>query len=266
MHAGVHVRRTDAHEGDPLPCRDLPDPVERRERGVAVEQDDGRAAEQTREQGCSRRPSSSSRRRTADRPGRSSACRVSVFNCSSTTPPWPCTMPLGTPVVPEEKSTQSGWLKSTSSAVHGRWARDDLDPVVRAAPRSCSRAAGSPTQTISRRSRQAVTTSRSTSPRSTDRPLYWYAAVASRTTGLQLLEPRDDRARTELRRDHRPHRTHRGRGQEADDGLAPVGQHGRRPGHPAARRHLAGSRPAPHLCSQLRPAERRAGCRPRRYR
>ena len=50
--------------------------------------------------------------------GPHSEWRVRVLNCSRTTPPCPWTMPLGIPVVPEEKSTQSGSLKSTSSAVH----------------------------------------------------------------------------------------------------------------------------------------------------
>src|SRR5205085_2642128 len=51
-------------------------------------------------------------------PGRRSECRPRVFRCSRTTPPWLCTMPLGTPVVPEENSTQSGWSNGTGSAVH----------------------------------------------------------------------------------------------------------------------------------------------------
>ena len=38
-----------------------------------------------------------------------------VLRYSSTTPPCPCTMPLGTPVVPDEYSTQSGWSNGTGS-------------------------------------------------------------------------------------------------------------------------------------------------------
>jgi hypothetical protein len=35
------------------------------------------------------------------------------------TPPCPCTMPLGSPVVPEEKTIHKGWPKSTGSGVSG---------------------------------------------------------------------------------------------------------------------------------------------------
>ena len=35
-------------------------------------------------------------------PGRTSRCSADCLCCSSTTPPWPCTIPLGSPVVPDE--------------------------------------------------------------------------------------------------------------------------------------------------------------------
>jgi hypothetical protein len=41
--------------------------------------------------------------------------RPSAFRCSTTMPPWLCTMPLGKPVVPEENSTHRGVENSTCS-------------------------------------------------------------------------------------------------------------------------------------------------------
>ena len=40
-----------------------------------------------------------------------------AFKCSSTTPPCPCMMPFGSPVVPEENRIHSGWSKSTGTGV-----------------------------------------------------------------------------------------------------------------------------------------------------
>ncbi len=37
----------------------------------------------------------------------------SAFSCSRSIPPWPWTMGFGRPVVPDVKSTQSGWSKGT---------------------------------------------------------------------------------------------------------------------------------------------------------
>src|SRR3982750_2324814 len=51
-------------------------------------------------------------------PGHRSECRPRVLRCWSTTPPWRWTMPLGTPVVPEENRTHSGWSNGSGSAVH----------------------------------------------------------------------------------------------------------------------------------------------------
>ena len=41
-----------------------------------------------------------------------SLCRP-PFRPSSRTPPWPCTIAFGRPVVPDEKSTTSGWSNGT---------------------------------------------------------------------------------------------------------------------------------------------------------
>ena len=37
-----------------------------------------------------------------------SDCSDTALRCSSSTPPWPCMMPLGSPVVPDEYRTHSG--------------------------------------------------------------------------------------------------------------------------------------------------------------
>ena len=42
-------------------------------------------------------------------PGRRSTCSRCSFRCSSSVPPAPWTMPLGAPVVPDEKRVNSGW-------------------------------------------------------------------------------------------------------------------------------------------------------------
>ena len=44
-------------------------------------------------------------------PGRMSRCSDSAGRMETTVPPWLWTIPLGVPVVPEEKSTHSGWSK-----------------------------------------------------------------------------------------------------------------------------------------------------------
>src|SRR6185437_12254301 len=43
-------------------------------------------------------------------------CSPSCLSISTRMPPWLCTSPLGTPVVPDENSTHSGWPKSTARA------------------------------------------------------------------------------------------------------------------------------------------------------
>ena len=48
-------------------------------------------------------------------PGRVSRWKACNLRCSSRIPPWPCTMAFGSPVVPEENSTYSGWSKGTRS-------------------------------------------------------------------------------------------------------------------------------------------------------
>src|SRR5919108_529647 len=47
--------------------------------------------------------------------GPRSRCRASDFSSSRAMPPWPCTIGLGSPVVPDEYSTHSGWSKATAS-------------------------------------------------------------------------------------------------------------------------------------------------------
>ncbi len=46
-------------------------------------------------------------------------CKVLSFSASSMTPPWPCTIGLGSPVVPLEYTTHSGWSKGSQSICSG---------------------------------------------------------------------------------------------------------------------------------------------------
>ena len=48
-----------------------------------------------------------------------SRCKPRNFRCSRAMPPWPCTMPLGRPVVPLEYSTHNGWSNGTEVIVSG---------------------------------------------------------------------------------------------------------------------------------------------------
>nr|WP_205347144.1 hypothetical protein [Pseudonocardia broussonetiae] len=48
-------------------------------------------------------------------PGPRSFCSAVEARLIATTPPWPCTIPFGTPVVPEENRTHSGWSAGTCS-------------------------------------------------------------------------------------------------------------------------------------------------------
>ncbi len=47
--------------------------------------------------------------------GPRSTCNESFLRCSRRMPPWPWTMALGSPVVPEEYKTHSGWSNGTCS-------------------------------------------------------------------------------------------------------------------------------------------------------
>src|SRR6201987_5500876 len=53
-------------------------------------------------------------------PARMSDPRFNALRCSRTMPPWLWTIPLGTPVVPDENRIHSGWLNG-SGANSGSW-------------------------------------------------------------------------------------------------------------------------------------------------
>ena len=48
-------------------------------------------------------------------PWRMLLCSPRTLTCSTTTPPWLWTSAFGSPVVPEEYSTQSGWSNGSGS-------------------------------------------------------------------------------------------------------------------------------------------------------
>ena len=106
--AQLQVRRAGAEHVHVLRRYDLPQRL-----GTAdwsVVEDDLRADWQARRAASS---TSSTRRRCGRRAGLRavrSTCRRCSLTCSSSVPPAPCTRHFGRPVVPEEKSTNSGWL------------------------------------------------------------------------------------------------------------------------------------------------------------
>ena len=52
-------------------------------------------------------------------PGLRSHVSACAFRLSSRIPPWPCTIAFGRPVVPDEKSTNTGWSNATGSNASG---------------------------------------------------------------------------------------------------------------------------------------------------
>ncbi len=103
-------------------------------------------------------------------PGLRSTWRRCSLRCSSSVPPAPCTMPLGAPVVPDEKRVKRGWLNgnrgqspppsSASSRAHSSASRSMGSGVWRgSAPSSSAIAAisdGSPRMSSPIRSESAV--------------------------------------------------------------------------------------------------------------
>ena len=199
-------------------------------------------------------------------PGRRSECSARVLRCSRTTPPWLCTMPFG----------------------HARGARGEEHPqrVVERQRVGRPRRARPPATSsqVWRRASRGRHVDRTVDPddvpqgRQLGEDLGQHVAAVDVPTavpvagrgdqddGLELLEPGDDRAGPELRGDDRPHRAHRRGGEQPDDRLDPVGQHG---DHPVAGPHPALAqerRQGADLPAQLAPGWSSVGCRPRRAR
>ena len=112
MHA-QHIAGAGAEHRRPDAGGDLPQRVRPRSRRAAVVADDRRARPAARDLKVPHHPAG------AGEPEEGVVapdvdCRATALRCSSTTPPWPCTMPLGRPVVPDENRIHSGWSKGTA--------------------------------------------------------------------------------------------------------------------------------------------------------
>jgi hypothetical protein len=162
-----------------------------------------------------------------------SRCSTAIF---ISTPPAECTMPFGTPVVPDENRMKSGWAK-------GRRSKRGAGPPLAASPAK-SRAPSSrapprkriPTtcSTVGRPAQISATRSASGGPcRRTSRR-------GEQDLGLDLAEAVEHAAHAEVGRARGPDGAERGRRQHRDDGLGAVGQDAR---DPIARAHADPSQP-----------------------
>ena len=140
-------------------------------------------------------------------PGLRSQPSPRFLRCSSRMPPWPCTIGFGSPVVPDEKSTYSGWSNGTGSNASSPAA--DGSSVS-----TCS--------SVGRPARIASSSALAVDPL----PAVRVAVDGQQHLRLDLGEAVDHAARPELGRDAGPDRAQAGRGQEGDQRLGAVGQVG----------------------------------------
>ena len=127
-------------------------------------------------------------------PGCRSQLRPWFLKCSTTIPPWPCTIALGRPVVPEENSTHSGWSNGTCANSSGaRSASSALPADSRVRQRVLGARRG---RARGRRARASAAPARisATSARAVDRPLA-VAVAGHREQHLRLELRRSGRAR-----------------------------------------------------------------------
>ena len=110
-----------------------------------------------------------------------SRCSESAFRCSTSIPPWLCTMGLGNPVVPDEYSTQSGWSNGTGSKTSS--ASSPSRSPHRAAPSGSARPPMFSTTTIAFRLGKLRRISSDTPMRSNSRPPYRYPSTVISTVG-----------------------------------------------------------------------------------
>ena len=179
---------------------------------------------------------------------------------SSVIPPWPCTRPFGSPVVPEVNSTHSGCENSTCSKHRLDVVAHQVVPRARPPPvrRGPRRRTG--TCTVARRVGSAERSCATTSPRSTVLAVPVVAVGGDQHDRFELGEPADRAVGAEVGGAARPHRPDRGGSEAADHGVLGVGQvrrhpvspgrtparaarrRGPRPGGAGRRRELAGGR------------------------
>ena len=191
--------------------------------------------------------------------GPRSSCSEIDFSSSRAIPPCPWTIALGSPVVPEEYSTHSGWSKATGSKASSAPAPSSSSrsqatvpsrrvcggPPARPADQDGGLKGGEPPADIG----QSVA------------PVVPGAVVAvavdrHQHLGLDLGEAVDHAGDAELRGAARPDGADAGRGQHGDHGLGHVGQVG---DHPVALGHPEPAKPGRdrrHPPAQLRVADR----------
>ncbi len=165
-------------------------------------------------------------------PACASRCNHAFFRCSSRIPPWPWTIGLGSPVVPDEYRTHSGWSNGScanSSSVSGA-----EESVLPARPVQVSQAhdprqrrdlGGDPVDRI---------------PAIEVLTAVAIAIHSQQHLGLDLREAVDHAPHTELGRGRRPHRPDRGAREQRGHGLGDV-RHVR--GDPVAFAHAGCAQP-----------------------
>src|SRR6476660_5931550 len=147
LRAPEHIPRTGAKDGRPYACGDVPRRVRPRNIWASGVANDRRSTNSPAtwkfhiiQLGLVYQKNVSS--------APISDCRATAFKCSSTTPPCPCRIPFGSPVVPEENRIHSGWSNSTgtvsSSLVSASAVSSDARTVARSVGRpACSAATSS---------------------------------------------------------------------------------------------------------------------------
>ena len=143
-----------------------------------------------------------------------SRCRFWCLSCSSRIPPWPWTIAFGSPVVPLEYRTHSGWSKSTGSSTSGESATRAEEPVLPAAAVEVAQAHERPADArVDLLDDAAAVEIAAAVAIAVDREQH---------RRLDLGEAVDHRARAEVRRAARPDRAEAGGGQKRRDRLGDV--------------------------------------------
>ena len=184
-------------------------------------------------------------------PGFRSQLKAFALRLSSRMPPWPWTMAFGGPVVPDEKSTNSGWSKATGSNSSGPGSASSSSQA------SASGTACSPygTCTTWRRVGRAARIVATSSRRSTERSRKPYPPTVSSTEGSSCVRRSTTLRDAELGRAARPDRAETRSRRECHQRLGDV----RQVGDDAVARadaepHEAGPR-ARHLLAEVRERE-----------
>ena len=126
-------------------------------------------------------------------------------------------MPLGSPVVPDEYSTHSGWSKGTG--VNSSGAAAAVSSAHGTVPSSVASGSRCGTSTVAFSVGSAFCRPATRSRTSNASAVVAVAVDRDQHRGLDLGEAVEHRAGAEVRRARRPHRAQRGRGQEGHQRL-----------------------------------------------